>query len=388
MDQHLPILLAAFCTLLGIIVRVSLREIVSSDYKSFLQPWYEDISSGGLSQQVGNYNFLYQLIILILTKCNISSLYAYKVCSCVFDWILAITAGVIVHRISEHEKEWAGCFAYCAVLLSPIVFLNSAAWAQCDSIYGAFAMLAILYLERKQYTAAMCFLGASFAFKLQAVFVLPLFLFVYFTERKFSVARFLIVPCTMLILSSPIVLWGRSLTEVVSIYLNQTNTYQAMSMNYPSPWLLLCQPYTQIQYEYLKIAAILVTVFVLAMLIIWWTRKAYASTGKNLYIMAFLLVYTCVLFLPSMHERYGYLYEVLAIVLAVLIPKTIPLCAGLLAISMNTYGIFLFGASGNMYFLTCANLFLYFAYIYSLREEFRPYTTEKADEEIACKQRK
>ena len=142
----------------------------------------------------------------------------------------------------------------------------------------------------------MCFLGVSFAFKLQAVFVLPLFLFVYFMERKFSAARFLLVPCTMVILSSPIVLWGRSLTEVVKIYFSQTGTYQAMSMNYPSPWLLLCQAWEQTQYAYLKKAAIVVTVFVLAVLMVWWIRRACAPTGKNLYMMAFLLVYTCVLF--------------------------------------------------------------------------------------------
>lgn len=384
-DKHLPLLLAALCTLLGIAVRVSLREVVSGDYKVCLLPWYDAISANGLSRQVGDYNFLYQFIIWILTKIQIPSLYAYKICSCIFDWVLAMTASVIVRSISTHEREWAGCLAYCAVLLSPIVFLNSAAWAQCDAIYSAFALLAILCLERKQYTRAMCFLGVSFAFKLQAVFVLPIFLLVYFTERKFSAARFLLVPCTMVILSSPIVLWGRSLTEVVKIYFSQTGTYQAMSMNYPSPWLLLCQAREQTQYAHLKNAAIIVTVFVLAMLMVWWIRKAYAPTGKNLYMMAFLLVYTCVLFLPAMHERYGYLYEVLAIILAILIPKTIPLCAGLLAISINTYGIFLFGSSGNWSFLACANLFFYCAYIYSLKEEFQPGISEITDEEITCK---
>ena len=67
-DQHLPLLLAALCTLLGIAVRVSLREIVSGDYRNFLLPWYDSISANGLSRQVGDYNFLYQFIIWILTK--------------------------------------------------------------------------------------------------------------------------------------------------------------------------------------------------------------------------------------------------------------------------------------------------------------------------------
>ena len=67
-DKYLPILLAALCTLLGIVVRVSLREVVSDDYQICLLPWYDSISANGLSRQVGDYNFLYQFIIWILTK--------------------------------------------------------------------------------------------------------------------------------------------------------------------------------------------------------------------------------------------------------------------------------------------------------------------------------
>ena len=89
-DQHLPLLLAALCTLLGIAVLVSLREVVSGDYKDFLLPWYNLISANGLSQQVGDYNFLYQFIIWILTKIQIPSLYAYKICSCILTGFLRL----------------------------------------------------------------------------------------------------------------------------------------------------------------------------------------------------------------------------------------------------------------------------------------------------------
>lgn len=89
-DQHLPLLLAALCTLLGIAVRVSLREVVSGDYKDFLLPWYDAISVNGLSRQVGDYNFLYQFTIWILTKIQIPSLYAYKICSCILTGFLRL----------------------------------------------------------------------------------------------------------------------------------------------------------------------------------------------------------------------------------------------------------------------------------------------------------
>ena len=89
-DQHLPLLLAALCTLLGIAVRVSLRDVVSGDYQAFLLPWYDAISANGLSRQVGDYNFLYQFIIWIFTKIQIPSLYAYKICSCILTGFLRL----------------------------------------------------------------------------------------------------------------------------------------------------------------------------------------------------------------------------------------------------------------------------------------------------------
>lgn len=226
-------------------------------------------------------------------------------------------------------------------------------------------------LEKEKHNWALCLLGIGFAFKLHTVFALPVFLFVYFVQRKFSIVRFALVPASMLALSLPLVFWGRNIGDVFAIYANQTSSYQAMSMNYPSIWLFLCQARDATQYAFLKLPAIAVTVFVLALLMTNWIRKAYQPTGMNLYIMAFLLVYTCVLFLPSMHERYGYLYEILALILAVMQPKTIPLCVGLICISMNTYGIYLFGISGNWFILTCANVMIYGLYIWMLKWEMQ-----------------
>ena len=370
-DKHLPVLLMIGCTILGILVRMALRDFRSADFEDSLSPWYDAIAANGLSQQVGDYNFTYQFVIWLLTKIGAAPLYSYKMISCIFDLVLAITAAMIVHRENNKENNWAAALAYGAVWLSPIVFLNSSAWAQCDAIYSAFALLAIFMLDKEKTNWSMCLLGIGFAFKLHTVFVLPLFLFVYFMRRTFSIVRFSLIPVSMLALSLPLVFWGRNIGEVFTIYANQPNSYQAMSMNYPSVWLLLCQAQDPAQYAFLKLPAIVMTVFVLALLMIWWIRKSYQPSGMNYYMMAFLVVYTCVLFLPSMHERYGYLYEILAVVLAVLIPKTIPLCIGLVCISLSTYGVYLFGVGENWLVLVCANLALYGTYVNCLTKEMQ-----------------
>ena len=259
--------------------------------------------------------------------------------------------------------------AFCLIWLSPIVFLNSAAWAQCDSIYSTFVILALHMLSNKKYSAGMCILGIAFAFKLQAIFVLPLFLFVYFVRKEFSITKFLLVPISMIGVSLPLLFWGRNILDIFSIYFDQTNSYPAISMNYPSFWMLMCKGYDKVANEFMKIACICFAVFVLALLMYRWLKKGYSTNGKNLYMMAYLIVYTCVLFLPGMHERYGYVYEILAIILALLVPKMIPICIGLVCISLNTYGCFLFSIDINLMLLATINTLIYEVSIYLLEKE-------------------
>ena len=140
-------------------------------------------------------------------------------------------------------------------------------------------------------------------------------------------------------------------------------------MNYPSVWLLLCKAGDASQYSTMKAFTICICAFALTLMMFWWIQKGYKAEGKNLYIMAYLLCYTCVLFLPSMHERYGFLYEILAIVLAVMIPKMTLLSIALICISMNTYGAYLFGSSENLLTLTWLNIVIYVASIFLLGKE-------------------
>lgn len=366
-DRHLQtIVLAAFCVL-GLLVRWLLRDHLSGDAYYFLLPWYEQIKADGLSQQVGDYNLLYQALIALMTCLPVKPLYTYKLLSVIFDYILAAGAGYLTAGLAKTDKLWKGTIAFGLVLFSPLVVLNSAAWAQCDAIYVSFAIVSLLALLKHRHVTAMILLGLSFTFKLQAVFLLPLFLFVYYTRRSFSAILFLIIPLTMCAASLPSVFFGRELSEVFLIYFKQTSSYPYMAMNYPSAWLLLANGMSTSAYDLLRLPSMILTVIALAMLMLHWLRRKTAPEGENLLIMAFLLSYTCVLFLPSMHERYGYLYEILAIILAVRIPKTIPLCAGLLGISLCTYGIYLFQwECVPLNTLALLNVAIYLAYVWIL----------------------
>lgn len=368
-EDHLVIFVVLAFTVAGVMVRLPLLKYVSGDIRYFLLPWYNQIKAVGVSQQVGNYNLMYQMLIWLLTKLPIEPMYGYKLISILFDFPLAIAAAALVWKVAEKERLWKSVIAYGGVLLCPMVFLNSAAWAQCDGIYVFFAVSALAALLWDKPKTAMVLMGLSFTFKLQAVFLLPLFLFVYFRKQNFSVLTFLLIPLTMVIATLPALAFGRSPLETFVLYGKQAAEYEWMSANYPSFWLILTGERVPEHYGWMHTPAILVTVGVLAVLMICWLRKKVEITGKNTVLMAFLLAFTCVLFLPAMHERYGYLYEVLAIAIACICPSTIPLCVALLGVSVSTYGYYLFGIRVvNLNWLSVINVVIYIGYVLKLNK--------------------
>lgn len=358
--SHLISVAFVVVTVLGILIRIPLRYQISGDAGVFLLPWYETILENGIESPVGNYNLPYQFAIYIMTKLPLKPLYAYKLLSCGFDLLLAAICALLIFKIT---RKWdRTLLGYCAVLLSPVVILNSAAWAQCDSIYVFFAMCGVyLLLEDKPLFSMLCF-GVSLAFKLQAVFFFPALFILYFVKRRFSALHFLAIPLGAVVISLPMLFAGRSLLELVQVYVEQTVTYPNMTMNYPSLYCLFEADNYQIYSKF----AILFSIAVLGVLFFYVVYHRIEMTKENTVMLLFLCVFTCVLFLPAMHERYGYPYEILAWILVFLVPCTTPLCIGLQLLTLRTYSAYLFDAQINLTALAYANLILYCLYVYLL----------------------
>lgn len=372
-EKHILLFSVIGVTLISMIIRYSFREIISNDAYWCLLPWYDVIKENGgiyaLGSQVGDYNMLYQFIIAVFTYLPIEPLSAYKLLSCIFDYLLAAAMGYFVYFFSEKDRILKGTMAYMLVLMSPIVILNSSYWGQCDAIYTFFCVASLLAFCREKYPLTFVLYGVAFAFKLQAVFLLPFFLFAYFVKKKFSVLYFGIIPVMMVILSIPGLIMGRSVAEVFTIYLNQTGSYKSITMNYPTFWNLLQSANMDAFYINMKKPAIALTVVVIALLMVTWIVKKVPMTTRNMIYMAFLLAYTCVLILPSMHERYGYLYEILAVLVAFLQIRTLPCLVGMYLASFAIYGKYLFMFEINLPALSIVNTLAYIGYIVILTRE-------------------
>ena len=138
-----PIVIAVMLTALALVLRALVFGYETLDYQNFLTRWVDFFRQNGgwraLSEPVGNYNIPYLYFMALFSYSSVKDLYLIKLLSTVFDVLLAYSAMRLVSRWQKSAGLRLGCFF--TVLLWPTVFLNSAVWAQCDSIYVALALL-------------------------------------------------------------------------------------------------------------------------------------------------------------------------------------------------------------------------------------------------------
>ncbi len=367
--------------LMSLAIRVFVRDCTNGDIENYLLPWYEQIKAngglfGGLSKpvyaangEICNYTFAYQFLIAVMTSLPINPVYAYKILSVIFDYLLIGAIFNLVSLVSEKTNKGNLVILFCLVLIHPIIFMNSAMWGQCDSIYTFWIAVSIICLVKEKYIKAFIFYGLAFAFKLQAIFFLPFLLFYYVYKKRYSFLYFFIIPAVVVCTGIPAFVQGRSVMEAFRIYSGNTSLYTRLAMGYPSFWTIISDGVKTEGYYSLKLVAIAVTICILAAHMYYWIDKKADLSSKNMLYMAFILAYTTVLFLPGMHERYGYLYEVLALVILFLNLKTMRCYIGLFLISIAMYGSAIYGTAYNMVILSIANLLIYIYYLKVINEE-------------------
>ncbi len=230
----------------------------------------------------------------------------------------------------------------------PTVFLNSAHWGQADSIYTTFILISLYYLLKKKYLPSFIFLGISFAFKLQFIFILPLYILVYLSERKFSILYFFIIPLMNFILCIPAMLFGRSIESCMSIYFNQVGEYSDnICMNFPNFWCFFgIEKYEKINMLYLNnnnygIIGIVIALLIFIILAGTVYFKKIKFDNKMIIEFGLLSIMISTFFLPRMHDRYLYVADVLSIVYLLYNKKRRYIPIGISLISLYCYINFL-----------------------------------------------
>ena len=346
--KHLPLIMLITVTVLGLFIRWKGMDFQSDDFRDFLSAWWNRIEQGGiesLSYQVGNYNIPYQIIIYILTLLPFQAMTAYKLLSIFFDIVLAVGAMLVVSEtVKKPILSFKPVLAYSLVFCSITVIFNSAFWAQCDCMYVAFILLAIYAEMKGKHIPAFIFLGVSLAFKLQVVFILPVFVYYYISSRRVSILHFLLIPATDIVMCLPAVFMGRSFIDIFKIYVDQTDYGKLIQMNCPNFYAFMCNGFDMSNYYLFKPISIGLTALVLGLgLFLILYKRVDLTDSENFLLTASWTAFTCIMLLSSMHERYGYLLDILLILYVLVSKKHFAIAVIANLVSLRGYCYYLFG---------------------------------------------
>ena len=374
-DKYIHIIFLILITIIALIVRVVLIKYSSGDYKMFLKPWFNELKQFGgikaLSRDIGNYTPIYMTILAILTYLPIKSLVSIKIVSIIFDFLGAFTLLKIVEEILKNNKykKSISYLIYSLYLLLPTVILNSSYWAQSDSIYSCFILISIYYLIKKDYLKGIIFFSISLSFKLQAIFILPLYILMYISERKIKLRYFLLIPLIIFILGLPKAIMSNDFLYCFKVYFNQTNSYNTyITLNFPNIYSiflhgnnsnLILSPFNE-----LPLIGSLLTITIFIILAYFTYLKKIKFDTKTIIEFSLLSLIICTFFLPRMHDRYLFLGSSLSLLYLVLNKEKFFLPISLELISLNGYIYLLFGGfTLNLSLLSIFYLIIVIIYI-------------------------
>lgn len=354
-NNHIEVLFFVLITVITLLIRVSLIKNTSDDLETFIKPWFYELKENGglfgLKLDIGNYNAPYMTILALLTYLPLDPIISVKIVSIFFDCVCAFAVMQIVYILfkENRNKSLYALLAYGIVLLLPTVILNSAYWGQADSIYTAFILISLVYLLKEKYAVSFIFLGVSFAFKLQFIFILPLYILLYISDKKISILHFLIIPLVNFILCLPAVAFGKPWKTCIKIYFEQAKEYRGfLSMNFPGVWNILI-PKSLDNYNHvlttginLNKLGILVTIAIYMIIAFLVLYKKVSFNKKAIIEFGLLSILIATFFLPHMHDRYLYVADILSIVYFMLNKNKLYIPISISFISLYTYSAYLF----------------------------------------------
>lgn len=367
---HIGIIILIIASLL---VRWHLAPIcvLSADYNNFIVPWvefYREHGFAGLAQQVGDYYVPYNIFLAAISYLPWPPWIMVSLFSCAADYVSAF----YIYKIACHILEGRGTpdtgmirrkaiIAGVVSVFLPITFLNSALWKQCDGIYVCLLIVSLYLALKEKYGKALILLGVSLCFKLQAIFLLPFFILLYIGRKEgLRIWHFMYLPLMYLVGGLPAILAGRRITNVYGTYYRQMNHegYDAMTLNFPNIYGLGLSDYPALQKPMTVITACIFILFAIFL-----QRYIKLLDRVRLSYVAIWCVWTCSMFLPGMHERYGFAAVLLISVFYFAVAwKKLWVAVVLNLISIVTYSSYLFEYTN--YSLPVLSIFHILAYGY------------------------
>ena len=328
----------------AMLARAVCLDYVSLDYTQFLSEWYSYFKANGgfaaIAGSVGDYNMPYLYFMAAISYLDVPDLYLIKLFSILWDVGLAWGCLRLARFLTrERQGSAAPLMAFGAALLLPTVVLNGAYWGQCDAIYGALCVHAAASALDGRNKASVALMGVAFAFKLQSIFVLPLW-GVLWLAGKVRFRELWMFPLAYLAMIAPALALGKPLGDIVGVYFKQMGEYSRLTLNAPSVYQFI--PYKLPLDEQMasSLGILAAGALVLALLVLGFRLRGRLDRDT---VMAAAMV-LCVgvpFLLPHMHERYFFLADVFTLCWACADRRRAPAAVLVCGSSLASYCVYL-----------------------------------------------
>ena len=329
----------AALTLIGLGIRVILRVVITDDWLMYWDPWISDLKEMGFSYLATDrydYTPTFVYILWAISRLPINPMTAYKGLHCVLDFVAAGILGKMIWKVTGSKRK--GILSYGLFLIVPTIWANSALWAQCDIIFMTFLLLCFYHLFEDRPCKAMFFYGMAFVFKLQSLFIFP-FLVILWVNKKVDLKHFLWIPALYFLSIVPAWIAGRPLMDLINIYMAQgAQDVWSLSIKWPNIYQIIGNQFFLLEYAsagtWLILGILMIILYAMA-------QKRYRITKEFIVQMALFFAILTPWFLPHMHERYGCVADILAIIYAMMNTKKFYFPLVQILVSFNSYMAYL-----------------------------------------------
>lgn len=388
------IIVAFVLLVIGILVRVAFYPQINGDTYWFLMSWVKFYRDNGLLAAIGklpisqildsgkyipywdvpdlsiydpsqfiycDYLVGYMSFVCLFSCLPVDLEVVTKILGTVTDIAMAVGVALIIHKI--HKDKKISLMSFGITLFLPTAILNSGMWGQADGFYTCILVYSLYFIICDKPKLSVFFFGLSLGFKLQAIFALPLFGFL-FLKKKIRLIHLLFIPLGIIATMIPFILGSGDFITPFRQYLGQIGNYPYPNYYSGSIYVLFdgnpaaFAPYINLFGIPLMIGVCILTLYLFFV-------KRVKATPRTIIAVAALYSFLVPFTLPHMHERYFYLADVFIIIYILTSKKKYHLGILQQFSSINCYSHFLFGYylipaldRGCMYFSLGINVYI------------------------------
>ena len=302
------LLLIAGVTILSVLIRLSVKHVISGDWTAWWELWFAELYKGGFGALAGDwYDYAPPFVYLLwfITILPVNCMTGFKAMMSGFDFMAAIVGALIIYELTKSKTK--SVLTYGIFMLSPVFIVNSVLWAQCDMLPMFWVLLCVYFIIKDRPCLGMFFFGVAFAFKLQPLWLLPMFVILWL-NKKVKLQHFLWLPVNYFIGIIPAWMAGKPLWECLEVYFSQTTEEMwALVLKYSNIYYLIGPDKFIEEYH---TAGIWLTLGVFMIVLYYMGRKKVKITKEFVLLLGVFFGLLAPFFLPHMHERYSFFAEV------------------------------------------------------------------------------